>query len=115
MRASSASSSRNQGVCAMTLVLSELNFRDVGGLPAHEGKRVREGVLFRSEGPAAMLPQHLDAMRSIGFGLVCDLRSSNERTAAPNSWCDERTRLLDVEITADLRADGNSEIGREHV
>src|SRR3546814_18539333 len=47
-------------------------------------------------------------MRSIGFGLVCDLRSSNERTAAPNSWCDERTRLLDVEITADLRADGNS-------
>src|SRR3546814_11545719 len=55
-----------------------------------------------------MLPQHLDAMRSIGYGLVCDLRSSNERTAAPNSWCDERTRLLDVEITADLRADGNS-------
>src|SRR3546814_19677191 len=55
-----------------------------------------------------MLPLQLDAMRCSGFGLVCDLRSSNARTAAPNSWCDERTRLLDVEITADLRADGNS-------
>src|SRR3546814_11070388 len=82
MEAASASSSLNQGFCAMTLVLSELNFRDVGVLPAHEGRRVREGVLSRSEGPAAMLPQHLVAMRSIGFGLVGDLRRSTERTAA---------------------------------
>ncbi len=60
------------------------NFRDVGGMPTEDGRRVREGLLFRSE--ALLCPTETDALALEGQGikLVCDLRSAGERERAPN-------------------------------
>ena len=70
----------------MTRELAKLNFRDVGGLLTADGSRVREGVVFRSEGPASFGPVHREELAALGFRLVCDLRSAGEREKSPNDW-----------------------------
>jgi protein-tyrosine phosphatase len=90
----------------MTQHLSRLNFRDLGGLPAEGGRHVRFGALYRSEGPASFAATHRQELAVLGFKLICDLRSDVERTAAPNDWIGA-TRLLNLDITNDLRTETN--------
>lgn len=84
------------------------NFRDLGGLVARDGRAVRTGMLFRTEGPEFLTGRDSEKLRACGIRLVCDLRSEGERHAAPNSWCEG----MDVEIlesggAVDLRARNN--------
>lgn len=90
----------------MTLALSKLNFRDVGGLAAGDGARVRKGTLYRSEGPASFFDDHRAELGALGFRSVCDLRSKGERETAPNDWCGPGCRLLNLDMNTDLRAQG---------
>ncbi len=92
----------------MTEALSRLNFRDLGGLPASDGRHVRYGVLYRSEGPASFDFEHRQELSLLDFRLVCDLRAEVERQAAPNDWCGT-ARLLELDITNDLRAQGDAD------
>ncbi len=89
----------------MTVALSKLNFRDLGGLPAGEGARVRNGVLFRSEGPASFFDDHRAELGELGFRSVCDLRSEGERQSAPNDWCGPDCEVLHLDMNTDLRAE----------
>ena len=86
--------------------LSALNFRDLGGLRTTDGRRFRSGLVYRCEGPASFDDGHGAALRGLNFATVCDLRSGAERAAAPNGWCDGRTRLLHFDMNQDLRARG---------
>ncbi|MCA1220178.1 tyrosine-protein phosphatase [Streptomyces sp. 8L] len=52
------------------------NFRDVGGLPAGDGRRVRHGVLFRSGHLAAATAQDAVFLSSLGLHTVFDFRNS---------------------------------------
>lgn len=64
------------------------NFRDLGGYPAHDGRTVRWGLLFRSGSLAGLTPagrRQLIAMQVRG---VCDLRSTAERVHEPADWCE---------------------------
>lgn len=90
----------------MTIALSKLNFRDVGGLSAGDRSRVRNGILYRSEGPASFFDDHRAELGTLGFRSVCDLRSQRERETAPNDWCGPDCRLLNLEMNTDLRAQG---------
>jgi len=86
--------------------LANLNFRDLGNLPAADG-RTRPGVLYRSEGPANMTPVHLAAMQAIGFRTICDLRSARERDKQPHAWHGEGCNWLGLDVNADLRVFGH--------
>lgn len=90
----------------MIAALSKLNFRDIGGLPAGDGAVLRPGVIYRSEGPASFQPVHRDELLALDIRLVCDLRADTERETAPNDWADT-ARLLNMDITADLRVETN--------
>lgn len=90
----------------MTEALSKLNFRDIGGLPTEDGSVLRCGVIYRSEGPASFGPVHRNELVALGIKLVCDLRADAERDKAPNDWADA-ARLLNMDITADLRVETN--------
>lgn len=90
----------------MTEALSNLNFRDIGGLPTVSGGVVRPGIIFRSEGPASFSPVHRSELVALGIRLVCDLRADAERAKDPNDWA-EGARLLNLDITADLRVQTN--------
>jgi protein-tyrosine phosphatase len=91
----------------MTEALSRLNFRDVGGIPTVSGGIVRPGVLYRSEGPASFGDDHRSELAALGIKLVCDLRSGSERDKDPNDWA-TAARLLNMDITADLRVSTNA-------
>jgi protein-tyrosine phosphatase len=90
----------------MTAALSLLNFRDLGGLPVEGGRRLRPRMLYRNEGPANLKDHHRSELAALGIRLVCDLRSDVERSIAPNDWQGD-ARLLNLDITADLRSDTN--------
>lgn len=55
------------------------NFRDVGGLSAADGRRVRRGVLFRSSDLNAATAAEFEHLARLELGVVVDLRSSYER------------------------------------
>ncbi|AJR25434.1 MULTISPECIES: tyrosine-protein phosphatase [Sphingobium] len=100
----------------MTIALSRLNFRDIGGLPTAGGGQVRSGILFRSEGPASFFEDHHAELSELGFRSVADLRSTIERDAAPHGWCGPDCRILDLDMNTDLRAQGEDmwlSLGRE--
>ena len=100
----------------MTLALSRLNFRDVGGLPTRDGGSIRPGILFRSEGPASFVEEHHAELGELGIRAVADLRSALERDKAPHRWCGPGCRMLDLDMNTDLRAQGEdmwTELGRD--
>lgn len=60
------------------------NFRDLGGLPAAGGRRIKPGVLYRSCALDALTDDDVAALGAAGVALVCDLRTAKERDAKPN-------------------------------
>ncbi|MBY0276843.1 tyrosine-protein phosphatase [Candidatus Binatia bacterium] len=80
----------------MISTLSHLNFRDLGGLPLADGRRVKQHVLFRGPGPARLDDTHRDTLRALGIRLVCDLRSEPERVDGLHDCVDAEMLRLDL-------------------
>jgi protein-tyrosine phosphatase len=100
--------SSNTAATARIALPSTPNFRDLGGLVTADGRQLRHGQLFRTEGPAYLTDTDSARLRELGLRLVCDLRSDNEREHEPNHWCaDTELKLLNLDVSADLRAHGN--------
>lgn len=64
------------------------NFRDLGGYPTRDGRRVRWGRLFRSGSMARLTEADWEHLVGRGVRTVCDLRTSGERIAEPFAWRD---------------------------
>jgi len=90
----------------------DLNFRDIGGLPAGSGQ-TRSGVLFRSEGPRNFTAEQREKLQAINFRSIVDLRSAGERAQMPHDWHGPDCRWLELEVNADLRVFGDQ--GRERL
>jgi hypothetical protein len=63
-----------------------LNFRDLGGLPTEDGRRVRHRHLFRSDSLARLTEGDLAIVRKLEIRLLVDLRTEAERVRNPNRW-----------------------------
>jgi protein-tyrosine phosphatase len=61
-----------------------LNFRDVGGYAATDGRRVKRGVLFRSDDLADLSRSDLETLAGLGLRRVFDLRSDGVRRKDPD-------------------------------
>lgn len=70
-----------------SLVSGATNFRDVGGLPAGEG-RTRPGVLFRSGNLVRVDDAGIEDLRALGIRRVIDLRDEAELAHAPSRFDD---------------------------
>lgn len=62
------------------------NFRDMTAIPCAGGRVVRPGRLLRSGQLSHLTAADLQRLAAYRVGLVCDLRSSEERALAPNRW-----------------------------
>ncbi len=62
------------------------NFRDLGGLPTQEGKTVRWGQVYRSDTLTHLTAPDYARLNALGIGLVCDLRTREERKTDPTEW-----------------------------
>ena len=61
------------------------NFRELGGWPAAGGKTVKHGLFFRCGALCELESEEdLEAFRALGIKVICDLRSTGERTAQPD-------------------------------
>ena len=81
------------------------NFRDLGGYPTTDGRRIRRGILYRSEGLAELTDADLAIVETLGIRLICDLRSDHERQQIPTRWpAATPASTLHLNISEDLRA-----------
>jgi protein-tyrosine phosphatase len=55
-----------------------VNFRDLGGYAAADGRRTRWRVLFRADGLGELTEPDLEVVRRLGIRTVVDLRSGHE-------------------------------------
>src|SRR5689334_1403994 len=62
------------------------NFRALGGQRRPDGRKVRRGLVFRSEALIEPCEADAAALAAKNIVLVCDLRSDVERERAPNGW-----------------------------
>ena len=69
-----------------------LNFRDLGGYVAADGRRVRWGRVFRSDKLSDLTDADQDYLVGMGIRLVCDYRSERERRADPSRLPDHVER-----------------------
>jgi len=68
-----------QGRC---LALENINnARDLGGMAAAGGRRVRSGKLYRSGNPAVASAADIEQLRALALDLVIDFRSPGEKSA----------------------------------
>jgi protein-tyrosine phosphatase len=61
-----------------------VNFRDLGGYAAADGRLTRWGQIFRSDVLADLTDTDLSVLSGIGLRTICDLRSESERLSKPN-------------------------------
>ncbi|HEY8491972.1 MAG TPA: tyrosine-protein phosphatase [Dehalococcoidia bacterium] len=55
-----------------------VNFRDLGGYPTKDGRRIRWRRLFRSDSLHQLTPEDLAQVRALGLAVAFDLRTSAE-------------------------------------
>jgi protein-tyrosine phosphatase len=65
------------------------NFRDLGGYPTVDGRRVRWGLMFRSGSLSGLTEADWDSLTRRGIRTICDLRTHKERAAEPFAWADQ--------------------------
>jgi protein-tyrosine phosphatase len=86
------------------------NFRDLGGYETKDGRHVRRGRVFRSEGLNQLSTEDYAALHDLGIKLICDLRSDYERSSKPTMWPQHlMPKTLVMDVNADLRA-GKSDL-----
>jgi protein-tyrosine phosphatase len=67
------------------------NFRDAGGWPTTDGRRMVTGRLYRSDGPLRVTQQGRDTIWNLGIRLVVDLRQDNQVERTPGFLPPEHT------------------------
>ena len=60
------------------------NFRDLGGFPGADGKRVAWGKFFRTDGLSALTAGDLAYLASIPIATIVDFRTAEEREHSPD-------------------------------
>lgn len=60
------------------------NFRDVGGYATADGRRVKRGVLYRSDDLPDLGARDLEVVRELELKRIYDLRYDTEKTAYPS-------------------------------
>jgi protein-tyrosine phosphatase len=77
------------------------NFRDLGGYPAGDGRRVRPGRVFRSGTLAYLSPAGQRDLAALGIRTVCDLRTTRERRTEPSVALPPAIHVLSWEYELD--------------
>ncbi|MFJ9339719.1 tyrosine-protein phosphatase [Streptomyces sp. NPDC101733] len=80
------------------------NFRDVGGLPTIDGRRVRPGVLFRSGHLAHATENDAEFLASLGLHTIFDFRNTADHSLEGRDV--ELPGVLNVNIPLSDPADG---------
>jgi protein-tyrosine phosphatase len=78
-----------------------INFRDLGGYPAADGRFVRWGLVYRTEHLTSLTPRDYQYVGRLGIRLICDLRTPGEREKAPTKWMGAAPEFLRAPVMTD--------------
>ncbi|MDK6231621.1 tyrosine-protein phosphatase [Aerococcus loyolae] len=76
------------------------NFRDMGGYRSKNNKRVKWGLLYRSDHIYNASEKGLDYLRKLNIGTIIDYRSENEIHKYPNPILDTCTKTYHLDPSA---------------
>ncbi|MEJ2411119.1 MAG: tyrosine-protein phosphatase [Novosphingobium sp.] len=85
------------------------NLRDMGGLTARDGRRLRHGHLFRSGSLHELDPASIAALKEMGLRTICDFRAPDERAEQPTPSLGDQTEILEWEDAQELTHRGLAE------
>ena len=68
------------------------NFRDLGGYPTEDGRRVRHRLIYRSGVMAYLTEDDQRQLDSLGIRVLCDFRHAGERRREVIGWAREDLR-----------------------
>lgn len=97
------------------------NFRDIGGYPAADGRSVARGLVYRSGTMSELSDRDHAVLDTLGLQLICDFRSTTERTRRPSRLPEAATyeiwsrdhKMSAGDLTEAMRRPGaNSETSR---
>lgn len=84
---------------AESLLTGVRNFRDVGGLPTVDGRRVRQGVLFRSGHLAHATPEDSAFLDGLGLHTVFDFRNAADQALEGPDVTLDGVRNVNIPLT----------------
>jgi protein-tyrosine phosphatase len=79
---------------------SASNFRDAGGYRTEDGRWVRMGLVYRSNGLGSLSSADYETLKQLQLHLVCDLRMPQEREISPDPDI-PASRSLQADVFAD--------------
>jgi len=80
------------------------NFRDLGGYPTGDGRRVRSRLLYRSDTLHRLTPEDLDLLRGLDLRTVLDLRAADElETHGPGRLAGDAVTVHNLPMFDDSR------------
>lgn len=84
------------------LLFGAVNFRDLGDYPTVDLRRVRRGLVFRSDHLSRLTADDQQMLHDLRFKMVCDLRTVREQQRAPDRLPpDGSIRLLSLPVQAE--------------
>lgn len=76
-----------------------VNFRDLGGYLTSQGKRIKNGRVFRSDSLARLSSPDLSKLIKMNIKTVCDFRTAAEQHKAPNKFpSNDSTKYLHLPV-----------------
>ncbi len=88
-------------------------FRDLGGAPTDDGRRVKPRRFFRADALATLDAADRGTIDALGLRLVCDLRSASERErTACLTWLYPAPRRLQLDVSAGVNNEVAASIAR---
>lgn len=70
------------------------NFRDLGGYPTVDGRRIKWGKLYRSGRLSTLTEEDIRYFNGLGVSMVCDFRQDLERDLEPTQLGNENTPVF---------------------
>ncbi|MDH3202778.1 MAG: tyrosine-protein phosphatase [Myxococcales bacterium] len=82
------------------LLSGQPNFRDLGGYPSKDGRRVKWGAVYRSGELSQLSASDIDTLGELGIKTVVDLRSPQEVSARGESRTPPGARVVPLPIAS---------------
>lgn len=82
-----------------------VNFRHFGGYATEDGRRVKQGRLYRSGSLAELTEQGRRDVLALNIGVICDLRRPDECRRAPTPFPEQQPRRVSIPMNPGSAAD----------
>ncbi len=72
------------------------NFRDIGGYCTKSGKKIKIGMIYRSDELSRLTDNDVSILEQLGIKLICDLRTASERKSKPDRLINNGIRNINI-------------------